>query len=52
MAGRGNKFSKIKSLDNEGEEKLKNEWKLFIESGNDAIINESDDKTLLVSFLK
>ena len=45
-------LSKIKSLDNEGEEKLKNEWKLFIESGNDAIINESDDKTLLVSFLK
>ena len=45
-------LSKIKSLDNEGEEKLKNEWQLFIESGNDAIINESDDKTLLVSFLK
>ena len=45
-------LSKIKSLDNEGEEKLKIEWKLFIESGNDAIINESDDKTLLVSFLK
>lgn len=45
-------FSKIKSLDNEGEEKLKNEWKLFIESGNNAIKNESDDKTLLISFLK
>ena len=45
-------LSKIKSLDNEGEEKLINEWKLFIESGNEAIINESDDKTLLVSFLK
>ena len=45
-------LSKIKSLDNEGEGKLKDEWKSFLESGNDAIINESDDKTLLVSFLK
>ena len=45
-------LSKIKSLDSEGEEKLKGEWKSFLESGNEAIKNESDDKTLLVSFLK
>ena len=45
-------LSKIKSLDAGGEEKLKNEWKLLLESGNEAIKNESDDKTLLVSFLK
>ena len=45
-------LSKIKSLDSEGEEKLKDEWKSLLESGNEAIKNESDDKTLLVSFLK
>ena len=45
-------LSKIKSLDSEGEEKLKDEWKSLLESGNDAIKNEGDDKTLLVSFLK
>ena len=45
-------LSKMKSLDSEGEEKLKDEWKLLLESGNNAIINENDDKTLLVSFLK
>ena len=39
-------------LNNEGELKLIDEWKSFLESGNDAIINEGDDKTLLVSFLK
>ena len=45
-------LSKIKMLNNEGELKLIDEWKSFLESGNDAIINEGDDKTLLVSFLK
>ena len=45
-------LSKMKSLDSEGEEKLKDEWKSLLESGNEAIKNESDDKTLLVSFLK
>jgi hypothetical protein len=42
----------MKSLDSEGEEKLKDEWKSLLEFGNEAIKNESDDKTLLVSFLK
>ena len=45
-------LSKMKSLDSEGEEKLKDEWKSLLEFGNEAIKNESDDKTLLVSFLK
>ena len=42
----------MKSLDSEGEEKLKDEWKSLLESVINAIINENDDKTLLVSFLK
>ena len=45
-------LSKINSLDIEGERKLIVEWKNFIENGNEAIKNESDDKTLLISFLK
>jgi hypothetical protein len=45
-------LSKIKSLNSKGEEKLKDEWKSLLESGNEAIKNEPDDKTLLVSFLK
>lgn len=45
-------LSKISSLDIEGERKLIVEWKNFIENGNEAIRNESDDKTLLISFLK
>ena len=45
-------LSKINSLDIEGERKLIVEWKNFIENGNEAIRNESDDKTLLISFLK
>lgn len=43
---------KIKSLNSEGEVKLRDEWEKLLESGNDAIKNEGDDKTLLVSFLK
>ena len=31
---------------------LIDEWKNFLESGNDSIKNEGDDKTLLVSILK
>ena len=45
-------FKKIKLLNNEGELKLKDEWKKLLESGSESIKNESDDKTLLVSFLK
>jgi hypothetical protein len=45
-------LSKIKSLNNKDEIKLIDEWKAFLESGNDAIKNEGDDKTLLVSLLK
>lgn len=43
---------KIKSLSKKEEIKLIDEWKTFIESGNDAIENEGDDKTLLISILK
>ena len=45
-------LSKIKSLNIKEEIKLIDEWKVFLESGNDAIKNEGDDKTLLVSLLK
>ena len=45
-------LSKIKSLSKKEEIKLIDEWKAFIESGNDAIENEGDDKTLLISILK
>lgn len=45
-------FKKIKSLNSEGELKLKDEWKKLLESGSESIKNEGDDKTLLVSFLK
>ena len=45
-------LSKIKSLNKKDEIKLIDEWKNFLESGNDSIKNEGDDKTLLVSILK
>ena len=45
-------LSKIKSLNKKEERRLIDEWKTFIESGNEAIDNEGDDKTLLLSILK
>ena len=45
-------FFKIKSLNKKEERRLIDEWKTFIESGNEAIDNEGDDKTLLLSILK
>jgi hypothetical protein len=45
-------FSKIKSISTQEEEKLSDEWKKFLESGTEAIKNEGDDKTLVISFLK
>jgi len=45
-------FLKIKTLDHKGELRLVEEWKSLLESGNVDIKNESDDKTLLISFLK
>ena len=45
-------LSKIKTLNKKEERRLIDEWKTFIESGNEAIDNEGDDKTLLLSILK
>lgn len=45
-------FSKIKSISSMEEQKLSEEWKKFIATGTEAIKNEGDDKTLLISFLK
>ena len=43
---------KIKLLKPSDEHKLVDSWKSFLESGNEAIKKEGDDKTLLLSFLK
>lgn len=45
-------INKIKKLNQDGENKLFEDWKEFLASGNEAIKNESDDKTLLISVLK
>lgn len=45
-------LTKIKSVNYDEELKLNLEWEKFINSGNDAIKNEGDDKTLLISLLK
>lgn len=45
-------LKKIKEIPKEFEFRLPDDWKNLLENGNDVIKNESDDKTMIISFLK
>jgi len=43
---------KLNTVNKDGEDLLRKEWITLLEKGNQEIINEPDDKTLIVSYLK
>lgn len=45
-------LKKIKEIPKEFESRLPVDWKNLLENGNEVIKNESDDKTMIISFLK
>jgi hypothetical protein len=45
-------LKKIKEIPKEFESRLPEDWKNLLENGNELIRNESDDKTMVISFLK